>query len=42
MMISDKKKKKKNLVRENTKFKRDRKASGGFEHKIAGLKRQNL
>ena len=33
MMISDKKKKKKNLS------KRDHKALGGFEHKIAGFKR---
>ena len=33
MMISDKK----NLVRDNTKSKRDRKASRGFEHKIAGF-----
>ena len=37
MMICDKKKK--NLVRDNTKCKRDRQASGGFEHKIAGFKK---
>ena len=33
--ISDKK----NLVRDNTKSKRDCKANGGFEHKIAGSKK---
>ena len=33
------KKKKKNLVRDDTKSKRDRKASGGFEHRIASLKK---
>ena len=35
MMISDKRK----PVRENTKSKRDRKASSGFEHKIARFKK---
>ena len=34
LMIFDKK----NLVRDNTKSKGDRKASGGFEHKIVGFK----
>ena len=36
MMISDKKKK---PVRDNTKSKRDRKASRGFEHKMARFKK---
>ena len=35
MKISDKK----NLVQDNTKSKQDRKANGGFEHKIGGSKK---
>ena len=38
MMISYKK----NLVRDNTKSKRGRKASRGFEHKISGFKKATL